>query len=313
MLLLAALVLRLGSNHWLTVPAPGIDGDALWYHSTATSLAAGQGYVHHFTRLPTAAWPPGYAAILAPLYFLVGPDPAAGFFLNAVAGTLTCWLVGLLAFALTASMRARLVATALAAFTPSHVLFASLLLSETVFTTIMMALLLGAVVLVRRSVASAPRFEWPAWFAWGIGVGLASLVRAEAVILVAAPVAALLAMRMRFATVGAVAAVTFAGVVVGELPWLVRNAALFGRVVPVSVSFGRTFLIGHNPVADGGMNDWSPDPAADARDLMTGPAGELVVDERLRDAGIRFMLDNPVAEAKLVLRRLWAMFRGDRV
>ena len=66
-ILIVAFALRLYSNWWLTVPTPVIDAAALWYHSTASSLAAGLGYIHHFTRMPTAEWPPGYPAILAAL------------------------------------------------------------------------------------------------------------------------------------------------------------------------------------------------------------------------------------------------------
>jgi 4-amino-4-deoxy-L-arabinose transferase-like glycosyltransferase len=310
LLLLVAFLLRLGSNLALTVPTPEITADAQWYHSTATSLAAGLGYIHHFTRLPTAAWPPGYPAILASIYRIFGPDPAFGFLLNAIAGTVTCWLAGRIALAVI-SPRAQLVATALAAFTPSHVLFSSLLLSETIFTTMMTALVLAAVLLVRRSSSTAP---WLRWFAWGTAAGLASLVRAEAVILLVAPVAALIWMRVPLARVAAIALIALCGIVAAETPWLLRNAGIFGRVVPVSVSFGRTFLIGHNPVADGGMNDYSPDPAADMQDLAGGgPAGELAVDNRLRDAGVRFMIEHPGTELRLVFRRFYSMFRADRV
>ncbi len=307
-ILVAAFALRLFSNWWLTVPTPVIDADALWYHSTASSLAAGLGYVHHFTRMPTAEWPPGYPAILAVFYRLFGPDPSWAFLLNAVAGTVTCWLAGRIALVLW-SPREQEITTALMALLPSHVLFASLVMSETVYTTMMTGLVLSALLLVHGGrPALAP------WFAWGVGVGLASLVRAEALVLLAAPLVALLCSRTsprRVATLGLVLA---AAALLAELPWLLRNAQLFGRVVPVSTSFGRTFLIGHNPVADGDMNLWSPDPEADQRDRLKGdPALDLAVDNRLRDAGLRYALENPGREVELVGKRFVAMYGGDRV
>jgi len=309
-LLLVAFLLRLGSNLWLTVPTPGIDADALWYHSSATSLAAGEGYVHHFTRLPTAAWPPGYPAMLAAVYRLFGADPAWAFLLNVVAGTLSCWLAGRIALAI-ASTRAQLLATGLLAVAPSHILFASLVMSETVYTTMMTGLVLGAIVLVRRGDERVP---WGGWLGWGAAVGIASLVRAEAVVLLAAPLVVLATTRMRARHIAAIAILVVAGAFFAELPWLVRNARVFGRVVPVSTSFGRTFLIGHNPVADGDMNLYSPDPEADQRDLATGgPARELAVDERLRDAGLEFMREHPGEELRLIGKRFYNMFRSDRV
>lgn len=309
-LLVAGLLLRLATNHLLTVPTPVIDHDAFWYHATAQALADGRGYVGVLTGRPTAAWPPGYPALLSIPYRLFGADPRWAFLLNALAGTATCWLVGRLALAL-GSARAQLAATALAAIAPSQVLFSSLVMSETIFTTMMTALLLVAVGFVRSDTRPGSS---AAWLAWGVAAGLASLVRAEAAVLLAVPVLALAFSRTPRRTVLAVACAVFAGSIAAQAPWLVRNARLFGQVVPVSTSFGRTMLIGHNPVADGGMNLWSPDPDADARDLASGdPARELAVDRRLLRSGVEFALANPGREAVLVLRRLHRMYRGDRV
>ena len=309
LLLVLALALRLWVNWWLTVPTPTLHADAFWYHMSAINLAEGRGYVHHFTGQPTAAWPPGYPFILSVLYRTFGVDPGWGFALNAVAGTITCWLAGLVA-ARAAGRRAQILATGLMAILPSHVLFSSLLLTETIFTTMLAALVLAGIVLVDS--ARERSALW--WTVWGAFVGLAGLVRAEAVLLLAVPVLVPRAGAWRWRT--ALVAVAFAatGLVLAQKPWIVRNAELFGRFIPASTSFGRTFLIGHNPVADGGMNLWSPDPEADRRDLtIGGPERELAVDDRLRDAGLRYMLDNPAAEMRLVFQRLWRMYRADRV
>ncbi|HXC49696.1 MAG TPA: glycosyltransferase family 39 protein [Candidatus Limnocylindrales bacterium] len=309
LLVALAFVLRVAANLWLTIPTPVLHADALWYHLTAANLAAGYGYIHHFTGKPTAAWPPGYPFLLSVLYRTLSPDPAWGFALNAVAGTITCWLTGLIARSLF-STRAQVVATALIAVAPSQILFSSLLLTETIFTTMMTALVLGAIVLLDPSRQRSPVL----WILWGAAVGLAGLLRAEAVLLLFAPVLVLLTQRMRRTAAIAVLGCAVAGAVACQTPWLVRNARVFGRIVPASTSFGRTLLIGHNPVADGGMNLYSPDPAADQRDLIAGgPERELAVDNRLRDAGVRFALENPRAELGLVFRRLYRMYHGDRV
>lgn len=316
-LLAVAFGLRLGANLWLTIPTPEIVADSMWYHASATLLAEGHGYIHHFTGQPTAAWPPGYPAILALLYRLFGSDPSRAFALNAVAGTCTCYLAGRIARAMTDTGRgtqAQILATALVALLPSHVLFTSLVMSETVFTTMLCALVLMAIALVRRSTQAV---AWKGWLGWSLLVGLASLVRVEAVVLLAPPVVVLAigrSPRLRPGTIALLAGVLGLGVLTAELPWLVRNLDVFGHVVPVSSSFGRTFLIGRNPVADGDMNLYSPDPQADQRDLLHGgPAGELAVDRRLRDEGLRYMLEHPGRELALVPRRLASMYRNDRV
>jgi hypothetical protein len=308
LLLALALGLRLASNLWLTVPTPVLHADALWYHLSASNLAAGHGYIHHFTGKPTAAWPPGYPFLLSLLYRVFTSDPAWGFALNAVAGTTTCWLAGRIARELF-STRAEIAATALVAIAPSQILFSSLLLTETVFTTTMTALVLAAIRLVDPSLRR-PLF---AWTAFGAAVGLAGLLRAEAVLLLFPPLVVLASQRTRRHAALVMFVCALGGALAAQAPWLVRNAILFGRVVPATTSFGRTFLIGHNPEADGGMNLYSPDAAADQRDLAAGgPERELAVDDRLRNAGVRFALEHPRTELHLVLARLYRMYRGDR-
>ena len=132
LLLLAAFVLRLASNGWLTDPAPQLAGDALWYHASAVSLAAGEGYVHYFTRQPTAAWPPGYPLMLAGLYLMVGPSILAAKLLNVALAAGSVLLTYLIACELRRPVAGLLAAAILAVF-PGWVLFAPLVLSEALF------------------------------------------------------------------------------------------------------------------------------------------------------------------------------------
>ena len=248
LLLVLALALRLAAIWWLTTPAPVLHADSMWYHLSAANMASGHGYIHHFTGKPTAAWPPGYPFILSVLYRSFTTDPAWGFALNAIAGTVTCWLAGRIALALF-SAREQVAATALVAFAPSHILFSSLLLTETIFATMMAALVLAAIVLLDPAARRSP----VRWIVWGAAVGAAGLVRAEAVLLLFAPLSVLLLQRRASAAL-LVFVCAVSGAISAQAPWLARNAHLFGRIVPATTSFGRTLLIGHNPVADGGMN-----------------------------------------------------------
>ncbi|HEY2773301.1 MAG TPA: glycosyltransferase family 39 protein [Candidatus Binatia bacterium] len=328
--LVAALALRLAFVRWLTVPAPQIYADAMWYHAAAEQLAAGLGYIHHLTRQPTAAWPPGYPAILAAVYRVFGSDPSRAYLLNVVAGTATCWVAGRIAVAVSRPAAAA-VTVALVALFPSQLLFCSLVMSETVFTLLLCILVLAAILLVQNSGARLDGRALRGWIVWGIGVGLASLVRAEAVVLLLVPPLVLVTTsnvkhgeatstidpRTAASRAGAALALfllTAIGAATAELPWLVRNALLFGRFVPVSTSFGRTLLIGHNPVAEGDMNLYSPDPAADHRDLVSGgAAGELAVDQRREAAALQYIREHPGREIVLEGKRLFLMYRADRV
>lgn len=288
----------------------GID-DALWYHNGAQLILRGGSYVSPFTLQPTAMWPPGYPAVLALGYRLFGAAPATAVALNAVFGAVTCWLVWRLGLRLVGAKGA-LVATALLAAFPSHVFFAALTLSETFFTCLVSGLLLAAVALGERP---AP-YALGGWLLWGAAAGATGLVRSEAVLLTAVPALALASRGAWRSSARVLGAIVF-GALLALAPWMVRNARLFGVIVPTSTSFGRTLWIGHNPIARGGMTV-AIQGAMQALLVRQGPfpwspAGELAMDRALRDDALAFAVANPLRELALVPARIYHLFRGDHV
>lgn len=290
------------------VPGAGGFDDAAWYHLTASGLARGAGYANPLSGQPTAAWPPGYPFALAAAYRAFGASPATAVALNAAAGALTCLLVWGLGRRLVGP-RGGLVAAALLAAFPSHVLFAGVVLSETLFTCLAVALVLAAVALVVRDAGPV------AWLAWGVGLGLAALVRAEALVLTLVPAAAVLGPRRRGAA--PVLAATIAGAALALAPWTARNARLFDALVPTSTGFGRTLWIGHNPDAAGGMRpalqEAQARAMAEAGVAPVGPAGELATDRFLLHDALAFARAHPGRELRLTAARVYHLFRGDHV
>lgn len=284
--------------------------DALWYHQAATLLASGHGYVNPVTGQPTASWPPGYPFVLSLAYRVTGASPVTAVVLNAVLGAATCVLVGRLGARL-GGRRVGLVAAALLAVYPGHVFFAALVLSETLFTCLVLALLVIALALrADREGGSTLR-----WVAWGIGVGLTTLVRAESLALALVPVLPRVRDDRRAAARTLVA--ILAGATLVLAPWTLRNARLFGAFVPTSTGFGRTLWIGHNPAATGGM---TPAIQAAMQETMAAagitpatPAGELAMDRTLRARAIDFALAHPGRELVLTPLRTYNLFRGDHV
>ncbi|MCC6847885.1 MAG: sulfatase-like hydrolase/transferase [Deltaproteobacteria bacterium] len=285
--------------------------DAFWYHATATTLASGGGYTNPLTGQPSAAWPPGYPLLLAFGYRLAGAAPATAIAMNALFGALACLFVARLGRRL-GGARTGLVAAALLACYPGHVFFAALVLSETLFTCLVCGLLLAAVAWLADARGARPL----RWLAWGLGVGAAALVRAEGVVLVLVP-AASLALAGERRTAVRVLAATLLGALLALAPWTLRNARVFGAFVPTSTGFGRTFWIGHNPDATGGMTQTIQDAMARAIERSgvapTTPSGELAVDRVLRGQAIAFALAHPGRELALTPRRAWHLFRGDHV
>src|SRR5438445_4183445 len=86
---------------------------------------------------------------------------------------------------LVTSQRGAMLALALLALLPSHILFTSLVLSETVFSAALCALVLVAASLLERPVPDAS--AEPSWLCWGAGVGAAALIRSESIVLLFLP------------------------------------------------------------------------------------------------------------------------------
>lgn len=162
LVLLAALSLRVG--YVAATPGYRIVHDARDYDAHARSIAAGDG----FARLGpgpsrvTAFRPPGYPLFLAGVYELTGRERAddrgrivAGRIANAVVGTAIVALLGLLCAQLFDG-RVALVAMVLAAVYVPLIAIGGSLMSEPLFT----ALLLGALTAAVAHRRSPHRVRW---------------------------------------------------------------------------------------------------------------------------------------------------------
>jgi 4-amino-4-deoxy-L-arabinose transferase-like glycosyltransferase len=216
-------------------------GDESDYYLIAWNLSAGRGFSQSPPGQPaeaTAYRSPLYPLILAALFRLVGPDPEVGIVLNRALAVLLIPLAYALGRALHGD-RAGLVAAALAAFWPHGYYFAGNLMTEllaAVAATGMMLLLVRLA--IRPSVGAAA--------AAGAAVALAVLTRGSFL----APAAMLLPwllaepLRTRAWRVPAAFGGAFAVVM---LPWIVRNALLFGAPIAGTTGGGDVFAGAHAP------------------------------------------------------------------
>ncbi len=123
--LLVALALRLVIAFVIsTVPV----SDCSWYHETAVAISNGEGFAHNGAA--TAYRPPGYSFILGLVYSLFGSNPLLGRLLNAVLGTLSILLLGLIIRKFTKEW---IKVLWIAALYPEHILFTNILSSEMLF------------------------------------------------------------------------------------------------------------------------------------------------------------------------------------
>ncbi len=240
-ILLVALLLRtLMAVAW---PLP-LGGDEVDYDRLGISIAAGRGIVDE-TGHASSFRPPAYPALVGAVYALAGARPTAVRLVQTVAGTLTVLLIFVLARTLFGAAVA-LVAAALVAVDFGQIALTGRLLSEGVFTTTLIGLVLASVELTRRLRERRPTAAWAA--ATGALAGLGALLRG---VLLPYPLllALVLALERRRAPVRGWRA---AGVVLAAwglvlAPWTLRNAVRQHAFVPVTTQVGITFYSAQNP------------------------------------------------------------------
>jgi len=265
--------------------------DAFEYDYYARSVAAGEGYGRSGYLLqggPAAVRGPGYPYLLAGVYAVSGNSITAARVLNAVLGALSVLLVYLIAKRVW-GRRTGLVAAALAAAFPPLVLLSRDLVSESLF----IPLELAAVLCVLNFRRSGGAWKWA--MAAGALCGLATLTRNTGFVLMIPIAFGLLSGRRRSLGPPA-AAIACAAVVIS--PWLLRDAAEFGRFVPVTTSGGIAVSGTYNEAsyADSASHGAWRDPqiVPEFTHLFVEPGrDESEVDQILRREALAFAWQHP--------------------
>ena len=204
--------------------------DSGWYFWQAQNLRHGLGYVYSaklggdtsrkWFAAPsraTAYWPPGYPIFLAVVQNLFGAAHRTSQLAGAATGAATIMLTGLLGRAI-AGRSVGILAAFLVALNPLVIAADGSLMSETLY----LPLVLLALLLAHRA---RMRSTIPAWCALGATIGVATLVRQDALLLVvfaAVPAAVLSRQPARDLVPKVALGLSALALVVG--PWVVRNA-----------------------------------------------------------------------------------------
>jgi 4-amino-4-deoxy-L-arabinose transferase-like glycosyltransferase len=291
--------------------------DAWDYDRHARSIASGDGFPDSYyvaDRGPSALRAPGYPYFLGAVYAASGDSILAGRLANALLGVLTVFLVYLIAKRIW-GRRTGLIAAALAAVFPPLVLLSRDLLSESLF----IALELGAVL----AVLEFRRLREMRWaILAGVLAGLAALTRNPGPALAIPVVVGLWVVRPRISWRGAAPpAVALACMALAILPWTVRNAIDFGRLVPVTSGAGFALAGTYNDLSlhdEDHPGSWrTPRIVPEYTPLFTGAGiDEGTLDANLRGEATSFALDHPgyVAEVTGInLLRLFEITGGSVV
>lgn len=242
--LIALIALALRAVYVIALaPTPAqLPDDTFWYAFVSQEIVLGHGFVighgalfsPGFRLEPTALHPPLYPLALAGLRGLGVTSIRHLLFFGAVTGTATVIGLGLLGRAL-ARPRVGLAAATIAAVYPLLIVTDGALLSETLYGSALILVLAAALALARRPAVRRAAFL-------GAAVGLAALVRSEAlalVVLLGLPLAwrgsAGRARALRLA-----ASVVCAVIVIA--PWVIRNENTLGTLT-LSTNDGVTLAV----------------------------------------------------------------------
>ncbi len=240
----------------LKAQQPGELRDPVLYLILGDHVAAGDGFTYGFEadQGTSAYYPPGYPVALggvAWLVRLVASDAAifdVAIWFNVVLSVATIGLVFVLARRV-AGDRAGLAAAAIWALWPNLVFHSGIVLTETLFLFLLVALLI--VLLGDAAAAAAPGRA--RLVVVGVLFGLTLLVRPVSVVM--APVLLVLwwgrGARAALGRLALVGGVTLAVLV----PWSVRSTLAMDAPVLMSLNFGDNLCLGHNPGASGGFGD----------------------------------------------------------
>ena len=244
LIFLMALAARVG---WILLSPVTPASDAAYYDQAARDLAAGKGYL--MGGRPTAYWPVGFPAFLAGVYWLVGYSVAAAQVCQALLGASTAVLAAMLGARVFGPAAGHL-AGLLLAVSPNDASYAAVLLSEPLFTTLLVAALL---LLLPSGLSSGylAAGDLARHAAAGVLLGLAAHVRPVVLLL---PIA-LGAWRWwqggRVPRALGLYAVVLIAMGLTLSPWVARNWTVLGHPVVVSTNGGVNMWIGNNPRATG--------------------------------------------------------------
>jgi beta-galactosidase len=266
---------------------PPIFSDQIDYVALGRSLAHGGGY--SLDGHPTAFRPPGYPLLLAFSFSLFGESLLPVRAAQACADLLSCFLVYVLGRKLF-SERVGLIGAGIFALFPVQILYVPIIMSETVFTTLLVMYL----VLCADGTSS-----WKQGVLAGIVLGAGALVRPTVLLLPAA----IAAVRwIRGWTPGEnlrALAITAAAALVVLSPWLIRNHDEFGRVSLTS-NTGVNFWMGAHSGATGSYSFPPNNPLLAAKD-------EFEESDTGMRLGLAFIVDHPT-EYGVILAKKWAHF-----
>lgn len=285
-------------------PDRPLTGDENQYDGPARAVLAGHGFMHQ--GQPWIWKPPLWPLVLAGIKGVFGHDHRPAVFVQGLFDAGTALLAWFVARRLFGSARAAWIALVAVALWPPYLRESRYLQTEPLYTLGIAATLAAFVRFVQRPTV-------PAGLLVGAVIGLSSLVRPTGVTAAAALFVAWFAVdRTVIRSWRMLVPVALAAAVV-LTPWTVRNARVFGALIPFSTGGGEVFAIGTSTTTDGRWHEdlWLPERGALWRqeEERVGHSLDVVEKDRvLYRVGLERWRQDPATQLRLWGKRLWRTF-----
>ena len=243
-------MMGLGARIALALLQPSdLTSDNDGYLAHARPIAEGRGFLGPYSDRPTAFRPPGYPMAIASLLAVGVMDPVAVMLINTLASAAIIWLSRILGLRAGLSGKFAMLAALIVAIDPLLVRYSVLPMTEVPCA----AVLLAAIVLLRRAVDSETASTISSRVAAGMLFGIGALIRPVVLISCAFVCGHAVMTTLTNKAAGksyvrlvlhALLPAVAAGLVL--MPWVIRNAVHFQAFVPATTHGGYTLALGNN-------------------------------------------------------------------
>jgi 4-amino-4-deoxy-L-arabinose transferase-like glycosyltransferase len=303
--------------------------DPVVYYTIGHRIADGQGYTRPpqpgtegnpdgWPAVPFAYYPVGYPFSLGVIFWTLehtpGPDDyvLAAKVMNGVYGLLTTLLVYVMGRRLFGPP-VGLVAGFLHAAFPSQILYTGTILSEPLFTFLVMLAL--TVLLWRFPQRDDRGIPWLQLVAGGLLLGAATLTRGITLFLPLLFFFLWWASSRRPGMAALHAGILLAGILAFAVPWSIRNTVQMNSFVFISTNVGDDLCIGHHEGAPGTFTLTGPCFDPYPRKYFDTTSPDVAEVEKNREGtrrAISYAVRHPWNEVKLIGWKFWYLMAEDR-
>lgn len=291
LIIVSALLVRLAIAVFFTPP---LLQDEIEYVAIAQSLYHGNGFSVDGT--PTAYRAPAYPTFVAAVFTAFGESVVPVRIIQAFADTLSCLFIFLIAKRFFSGTTPYIAASLYAIF-PGNALYVSLLFSESIFTTLLLAIIFFY---TKESLRNS--------FSWKIMIGtllaILTLLRQNAPILLFAFIVWEVIRFYSWKTMWRRNILIVLSSFLFLFPWIIRNKIQFDHFSLTS-NGGINFWIGHNQSANGSYKYLTHN------NPLERVSGEFERSALGYKEGMDFLLHHPTEEVKLLFLKFAHFFEPD--